>query len=61
MNYDFVQVMDLFSKIHFVFNIPYEKSLVQFMTFFEKRVYQMNCFETELTSNSQLKAAAILS
>lgn len=38
MDYTFVQVMDLFFKIHFIFSVPFEPSLIQFCGVFEKYV-----------------------
>lgn len=40
-DWDFISVLDLFIKIHLVFNIQYHQSLKQFMIFFENFAFNI--------------------
>lgn len=52
-DYSFLKVMDLYFKVHFVFSISYDPSLVQFMKVFQYYVYDIN-------DNASLSPATIL-
>lgn len=40
-NFNFIQALDMYYKVHKVFNIPFHKHLVQVMSFFSGFVYRM--------------------
>lgn len=54
-NYDFLKIIDLYFKIHFIFCVPFEPSLVQFMTVFEKYVYRITG-DTNVSPGNKNKA-----
>lgn len=57
----FLELMDMFFKIHFVFCVPFEPSLAQFMSVFEKHVYGMESDDIEITPANKIKAQQIFS
>lgn len=50
--------MDLYFKVHFIFCVPFEPSLVQFMAVFEKYIYGL-CGDTSLTPATRNKAISV--
>lgn len=60
IEFDFLQVMDLYFKIHFVFSVPFEPSLVQFMGVFEKYVYGIES-DTNIGPATKRKANSVFS
>lgn len=52
--------MDVFFKLHFLFAIPIEPSLVQFIGVFEHYIYKIET-DTNLTPATKKKAQAIFS
>lgn len=50
--------MDSFFKVHFIFCVPFEPSLVQFMAVFEKYVYGLNG-DVVLTPGTKNKAKSV--
>lgn len=56
--FTFLQVVDLYFKIHFIFSVPFEPSLSQFMGVFEKHVYGIDG-DTNLSPTVLLKAKAV--
>lgn len=57
-DYNFLQVMDLYCKIHFIFCVPFEPALAQFMAILQKHVYGMDC-DVKLTASTNNKAKQI--
>lgn len=57
-DYNFLQVMDLYFKIHFIFCVPFEPSLAQFMSVIQRFVYGMEC-DVKLTPSTKNKAKLI--
>lgn len=54
-------MMDTFFKLHFVFCVPFEPSLAQFMSVFEKYVYGIESNDIEITPANKKKAQQIFS
>lgn len=50
--------MDIFCKIHFIFCVPFDAPLVQFIGVVQKYVYEMES-DTKLTPTSTNKAIQI--
>lgn len=42
MGYDLVQTVDLFFKIHFVFNLNFDPNLVPMMNFMKCYIYELH-------------------
>lgn len=53
--------MDMFFKLHFVFCVPFEPSLAQFMGVFEAYVYGMDSDDVVITPANKNKAQQIFS
>lgn len=58
--FSFLGVMDLFFKVHKLFNIGYHRSLKSLMVFLEKYVYDTNDSMRTLTVTVQETAAKIM-
>lgn len=50
--------MDLFCKIHYIFCVPFNPPLAQFMAVIQKYIYQMEC-DTKLTPTTKSKSEKI--
>lgn len=59
-DYSFIQVMDIYCKIHFIYCVPFEAPLAQFMGVIQNYVYEMEC-DTKLTATTKNKAMQIFS
>lgn len=51
--------MDMFFKLHFVFCVPFEPALAQFMAIFEKYIYGIESNDVEITPANKNKAQQI--
>lgn len=60
IEFNFLQVMDLYFKIHFIFSVPFEPSLAQFMGVFEKYVFGIES-DTKISPVTKNKAKSLFS